>query len=209
MVKPWHDYLEGLRYMRATPLFFAIAMVAVGWATGGGAAQILFSLFGELVFNRGPAGIGIIWASAGVGLLAGGAIAHTLGKRLSFAGYKRTVVVCYIIHGAAYVIFTQMQHFGAALFFIAVSRGKIYDNDALVAALKSGQVAGAGLDVTATEPLPKNHPLWKTGRVIITPHIAGRSDGEGARYFELYKDNLIRFAKGEPLRHTVDKQAGY
>ena len=125
VVKPWHDYLEGLRYMRATPLFFAIAMVAVGWATGGGAAQILFSLFGELVFNRGPAGIGIIWASAGVGLLAGGAIAHTLGKRLSFAGYKRTVVVCYIIHGAAYVIFTQMQHFGAALFFIAVSRAAV------------------------------------------------------------------------------------
>ena len=45
--------------------------------------------------------------------------------------------------------------------------------------------------------------------MIITPHIAGRSDGEGARYFELYKDNLIRFAKGEPLRHTVDKQAGF
>jgi phosphoglycerate dehydrogenase-like enzyme len=45
--------------------------------------------------------------------------------------------------------------------------------------------------------------------VIITPHIAGRSDGEGPRYFELYKDNLIRFAKGEPLRHTVDKQKGY
>jgi phosphoglycerate dehydrogenase-like enzyme len=93
--------------------------------------------------------------------------------------------------------------------FIAVSRGKLYDNDALVAALQSGQVSGAGLDVTETEPLPKGHPLWKTGRVIITPHIAGRSDGEGPRYFEIYKDNLIRFARGEPLRHTVDKEKGY
>ncbi len=93
--------------------------------------------------------------------------------------------------------------------FIAVSRGKIYDNNALVEALRSGRVAAAGLDVTETEPLPRGHPLWKTGRVIITPHIAGRSDGEGARYFELYKDNLIRFAKDEPLRHTVDKQAGF
>lgn len=93
--------------------------------------------------------------------------------------------------------------------FIAVSRGKIYDNAALVAALESGKVAAAGLDVTETEPLPKGHPLWKTGRVIITPHIAGRSDGEGARYFELYKDNLVRFARGEPLRHVVDKQSGY
>ena len=93
--------------------------------------------------------------------------------------------------------------------FIAVSRGKIYDNDALVEALKSGQVAGAGLDVTATEPLPKGHPLWTTGRVIITPHIAGRSDGERARFHEIYLENLIRFGRGERLRHTVDKEKGY
>lgn len=93
--------------------------------------------------------------------------------------------------------------------FVAVSRGKIYDNLALVEALKSGHISAAGLDVTETEPLPKGHPLWKTGRVIITPHIAGRSDGEGPRYFEIYKENLVRFARGEPLRHTVDKQKGY
>ena len=103
----------------------------------------------------------------------------------------------------------QFEKMKQGVLFIAVSRGKIYDNDALVAALKNGRVAAAGLDVTETEPLPKGHALWKTGRVIITPHIAGRSDGEGARYFELYKDNLIRFARGETLRHTVDKQAGY
>jgi phosphoglycerate dehydrogenase-like enzyme len=45
--------------------------------------------------------------------------------------------------------------------------------------------------------------------VIITPHIAGRSDGEGPRFHEIYMDNLIRFAKGEQLRHVVDKQKGY
>ncbi len=95
------------------------------------------------------------------------------------------------------------------VFFIAVSRGKVYDNNALVAALEGGQVAGAGLDVTETEPLPKGHALWKTGRVIITPHIAGRSDGDAGRYFEVYKENLVRFARGEPLRHTVDKERGY
>ncbi len=93
--------------------------------------------------------------------------------------------------------------------FICVSRGKIYDAMALSEALKSGHIAAAGLDVTDPEPLPKGHPLWKQDRVIITPHIAGRSDGEGPRYFEIYKDNLIRFARGEPLRHQVDKQAGY
>jgi phosphoglycerate dehydrogenase-like enzyme len=93
--------------------------------------------------------------------------------------------------------------------FIAVSRGKIYDGLALAEALKSGRVAGAGLDVTDPEPLPPGHPLWSTGRVIITPHIAGRSDGEGPRFHEIYMDNLIRFAKGEQLRHVVDKQKGY
>ena len=103
----------------------------------------------------------------------------------------------------------QFAKMKKGVLFIAVSRGKIYDNQALVEALQSGRVAGAGLDVTEEEPLPKGHPLWKTGRVIITPHIAGRSDGEGPRYFEIYKDNLIRFARGEPLRHTVDKAKGY
>jgi phosphoglycerate dehydrogenase-like enzyme len=103
----------------------------------------------------------------------------------------------------------QFAKMKKGVLFIAVSRGKLFDNTALVEALKSGHVAAAGLDVVETEPLPKGHPLWKTGRVIITPHIAGRSDGEGARYFEIYKDNLVRFAKGEPLRHTVDKEKGY
>ncbi len=103
----------------------------------------------------------------------------------------------------------QFAKMKKGVLFIAVSRGKIYDNAALVAALESGRVAAAGLDVTETEPLPKGHPLWKTGRVIITPHIAGRSDGEGARYFEIYKENLARFSQGQPLRHTVDKQKGY
>ena len=103
----------------------------------------------------------------------------------------------------------QFARMKKGVIFVAVSRGKLYDNNALVDALKSGHVSAAGLDVTENEPLPAGHPLWKTGRVIITPHIAGRSDGEGARYFELYKDNLIRFAKGERLRHQVDKQLGY
>jgi hypothetical protein len=61
-------------YMRGTPLLFGLAMVNVGWASGGGAAQILFSLFGEKVFHAGPLGIGIIWGFAGIGLLIGGSV---------------------------------------------------------------------------------------------------------------------------------------
>jgi hypothetical protein len=117
--------MEGLRYMRSHPLILGIAMVGVGWATGGGAAQILFSLFGELVFNRGPAGIGIIWGCAGVGLLLGGLIAHQYGLGLSFAGYKRVIAICYLIHGGAYIVFSQMSSFYLALVFIAVSRSAV------------------------------------------------------------------------------------
>jgi MFS family permease len=81
VARPWHEYVEGLRYMKASPLVFGIALIGVGWATGGGAAQILFSVFGEIVFSRGPAGIGIIWGFAGVGLLAGGTFGYWWGAR--------------------------------------------------------------------------------------------------------------------------------
>jgi D-2-hydroxyacid dehydrogenase (NADP+) len=103
----------------------------------------------------------------------------------------------------------QFAKMKAGAFFICVSRGKIYDAMALADAVKSGHLAGAGVDVTDPEPLPKGHPLWKLDRVIITPHIAGRSDGETARYLDVYKENLVRFANGEPLRNTVDKAKGY
>ncbi|MBI4166093.1 MAG: D-2-hydroxyacid dehydrogenase [Acidobacteria bacterium] len=94
-------------------------------------------------------------------------------------------------------------------YFICVSRGKLYDAMALAQALESKHLAGAGLDVTDPEPLPKGHPLWKMENVVITPHIAGRSDGTRARYLELFKENLRRFGAGEPLIHVVDKQKGY
>jgi phosphoglycerate dehydrogenase-like enzyme len=91
---------------------------------------------------------------------------------------------------------------------INVSRGKVVDTDALVAALDSNQVAAAGLDVTDPEPLPKGHPLW-TRNVIITPHSAGQSPGGERRRHELFRENLRRFAAGEMLLNIVDKQAGY
>lgn len=122
MVRPWNEYVEGLNYIRATPLVFWIAMVSVGWATGGGAAQILFTLFGEQVFHRGAAGIGTIWGFAGVGLLIGGGLGHVVGRRVSFAGYKRSISISYIIHGATYVIFSEMRNYALALGFICLSR---------------------------------------------------------------------------------------
>jgi len=94
-------------------------------------------------------------------------------------------------------------------YFIAVSRGKLYDTSALVKAIDSRHLAGAGLDVTNPEPLPKGHALWKFENVIITPHFAGQSDGVQARRMALIKDNISRFVKGEPMINVVDKVKGY
>jgi MFS family permease len=120
--RPWHEYRAGLRYLRGVPLMVGIAMISVGWSMGGGAAQILFALFGEQVFHRGARGIGDIWGCAGAGLLLGGVIAHLGGRTLSFAGYKRTVTVSYLAHGAAYMLFSQSQSYAAALVFMMLSR---------------------------------------------------------------------------------------
>lgn len=122
VARPWHEYRDGLAYMARTPLILAIALVGVGWATGGGAAQILFSLFGEVVFHRGAAGIGEVWGSAGIGLILGGIIANTWGRQLSFERYKWAIVAAYVVHGGAYVLFSISRNYLVALFFIGLSR---------------------------------------------------------------------------------------
>lgn len=94
-------------------------------------------------------------------------------------------------------------------FFIAVSRGKTYSLSGLVEALDSKRLAGAGVDVTEPEPLPKGHALWKFENVIITPHIATQSDGEIPRRMAMIKENVARFAKGEQLINLVNKQEGF
>jgi len=121
-VKPWGDYTAGLRYMGATPLIFGIGLISVGWATGGGAAQILFSLFGETVFQRGAAGIGIIWGMAGVGLVAGALVAHRIAPHLKYSTYKNTISIAYVIHGGSYVLFALAPTFGWAMVWIGMSR---------------------------------------------------------------------------------------
>jgi MFS family permease len=131
VIRPWHEYREGLRYMGSVPLVLAVALLSVGWATGGGAAQILFTLFGEVVFNRGARGIGLVWGFAGLGLLVGGAFANWLGKRLSFNSYKLIVFIDYIVHGTAYVLFSRAQRFDLALLFIFMSRSGMAVNSVL------------------------------------------------------------------------------
>ena len=125
VARPWHEYREGLAYMVQTPLILGIGLIAVGWASGGGAAQVLFTLFSEIVFKRGPEGLGQLWGTAGVGLVVGAFVGNRLGKRIGFEAYKRTVFICYLLHGGAYIIFSQMGLWGWALFFMGFSRAAV------------------------------------------------------------------------------------
>jgi phosphoglycerate dehydrogenase-like enzyme len=94
-------------------------------------------------------------------------------------------------------------------YLINVSRGKIVQTDALIAALESGRLAGACLDVTEPEPLPPEHPLWKMKNVVITPHVSSDSEVTDERWWALLRENIRRFGAGEPLLNVVDKGAGY
>jgi phosphoglycerate dehydrogenase-like enzyme len=107
--------------------------------------------------------------------------------------------------------------FNAALFakmkpsayLINVARGGSVVTDDLVAALKSKKIAGAALDVTDPEPLPPDHPLWKAPNVIITPHIASDSDLGSDAQIQVVRENLRRYAAGEPMLSVVDVSRGY
>jgi phosphoglycerate dehydrogenase-like enzyme len=96
---------------------------------------------------------------------------------------------------------------GAYIFNIG--RGPIIDEAALVDALQKGRIGGAGLDVFETEPLPADSPLWSMPNVLITPHYAGVTPHYGERLWEIFLDNLGRYARGEPLRNVVTRERGY
>ncbi|MEQ9465724.1 MAG: D-2-hydroxyacid dehydrogenase [Haliea sp.] len=93
--------------------------------------------------------------------------------------------------------------------YINVGRGQTTDTAALVAALQSGQLYGAGLDVTDPEPLPEDSPLWRLPNVIITPHVAAAGGDSLQRTALIAAENLRRYVSGEPLLNLVDMKAGY
>ncbi|MFQ5633985.1 MAG: NAD(P)-dependent oxidoreductase [Gammaproteobacteria bacterium] len=94
-------------------------------------------------------------------------------------------------------------------YFFNVGRGRSVVTADLVAALEAGELAGAGLDVVDPEPLPAHHPLWRMPNVIITPHVAARSDESFARVFRVLRENLRRYVNGEAMLSVVDVERGY
>ncbi|RLC82527.1 MAG: D-2-hydroxyacid dehydrogenase [Chloroflexi bacterium] len=94
-------------------------------------------------------------------------------------------------------------------YLVNIGRGGTVQERALIRALQEGWIAGAGLDVFETEPLPEDSPLWDMDNVIITAHYAGATPHYNERAMAIFLDNLRRYRAGEPLRNVVDKRLGY
>lgn len=93
--------------------------------------------------------------------------------------------------------------------FINIARASVVDEDALIAALRSGHIAGAALDVFSKEPLPADHPFWDMKNVIMTPHIASMTPDFWDRLLHLLKENFTAWSLGAPMMNVIDKKKGY
>jgi phosphoglycerate dehydrogenase-like enzyme len=92
---------------------------------------------------------------------------------------------------------------------INVGRGPLVVEGDLIEALRTRRIAGAALDVFATEPLAETSPLWDLPDVIVSPHMAGDAVGWREELVELFADNLARYRRGDALHNVVDKRLGY
>ena len=94
-------------------------------------------------------------------------------------------------------------------YLINIGRGKVVDEEALIELLRAGRIAGAGLDVFVTEPLPPESPLWEMENVIVTPHTSGTHPRHAERTAAIFCRNLRRYLRGEPLENVIDLELGY
>ena len=136
---------------------------------------------------------------------------YSLEGLMAFLAKSNIVMVCCPSTPETHKLLSdaQFNQMPDASYLVNVSRGKIIDETALLTALQNGKLAGAGLDVTYTEPCPPESPLWEQQNVILTSHSAGSSQHIRRRAMQLFIDNLHRYVKGEPLINVVDKQKGY
>jgi D-3-phosphoglycerate dehydrogenase len=132
-------------------------------------------------------------------------------RLIEMAGNSNVLFVCCPLTPDTYhmvdaAVFDAMPDGG---YVVNVTRGPIIDPDALIEALESGKLAGAGLDVTEPEPLPDEHPLWTYDNVIISPHTAGASQHRVGRVQQRVIRNIGHLANDEPLEGVIDKLKGF
>ena len=200
-------------------------LMATGeWRRGGPAAPSLQEISGKTLLVAGLGGIGteVARRAAALGMRVVGTRRSSRdgpdfvdyvglsGELNELAADADFIVNALPLTPETIGIFDQDFFSGAkrGSYFISVGRGASVVTDDLVEALETGQLAGAGLDVTDPEPLPADHRLWQMENVIVTPHVAGRGGGR-ERHDTLTKENIRRFIAGDKLFNVVDPQRGY
>lgn len=220
------EHTIALMFALSRSLNVSIARQARGEGWGGGfAGSPPQALTGKTLLVVGLGGIGheVAWRAHALGM---NVIATRASKKekpdyVSYVGLPDELPT---LIGQADVVASSLplvpattNLFDAKMFarmkksatFINVGRGGSVVTDDLVAALNDGTIAGAGLDVTEPEPLPKDHPLWKARNVIITPHMSPVSDLGHAKRELILREQLRRFAAGDKLLSVVDFKKGY
>jgi len=136
---------------------------------------------------------------------------HGADRLPELAGRADAMVVSLPLTGetAGLLDRATIERLPPACIFVNVGRGGVVDEAALLDALRERRIAGAVLDVFATEPLPPGSPLWTLPNVLVSPHAAALSEHEDQRIVELFLANLRRFLDGEPLANRVEPGVWY
>ncbi len=133
----------------------------------------------------------------------------TLNDLLATSNYL-VVTVPYTNETVGMIGAEQFALMKPSVIVVGISRGGVIDENALIAALNTKQIAAAALDVFEQEPLAADSPLWDMENVLITPHAAGGTQFEFESIRDIFTENVDRFVRGEfPLRNQVDKQRGF
>ena len=160
------------------------------------------------------AGLGVeVWGFRRTDATAPAGVARTIdpaGFRDALGEVDALVIACpYTAETHHLIGAAELAALPAGAYVVNIARGAIIDEPALIAALASGRLGGAALDVFETEPLPKDSPLWAMQNVLVSPHRASVVDRENPLIVDLFVDNLGRYLDGRPLRNVYDRDRGY
>jgi phosphoglycerate dehydrogenase-like enzyme len=220
------EHSIAMAYALARSLHVSIGRQARGEGWGGGfAGSQPQSLNGKTLLVAGLGGIGLEVAkrahALGMKVIATRNSSRDKPDYVSYVGLSdelpTLIAQADVVVAALPLVPATTNLFDAKMFarmkktayFINVGRGGSVVTNDLVTALNNGVIAGAGVDVTEPEPLPKEHPLWKAKNIIISPHMSAQSDlGQGVRAMIL-REQVRRFATGDKLLAVVDFSKGY
>ncbi len=132
-------------------------------------------------------------------------------RLMDLARQSDILILCLPLNQATYQLISRevLKAMPAGSYLINVARGQVVDEEALIDALQSGHLRGAGVDVTHIEPLPLESPLWDLPNVLITPHVGAQAASRVDDSTNFACRNLARYLRGEPLLNVVDKNLGF